>query len=161
MRGNYEKAGPQQCYPTYTKQFMNKGRYQQFSKNRLCNSSRSSSNSSNSNARIRENRHRRYRKCSRGGCLPGCSVAKARSSEGEPITGTASVSGAASASDSTEREEGEETDKYTVIICNTEYAMLTCSAGLPKDMSKSFSYFRIKVEFNNWCIGTIHLPEPG
>ena len=33
------------------------------------------------------------------------------------------------------REEGEETDKYIVIICNTEYAMLTCGAGLPKDMS--------------------------
>ena len=36
------------------------------------------------------------------------------------------------------RKEGEDTDKYTVIICNTEYAMLTCSAGLPKDMSKSY-----------------------
>ena len=135
MRGNYEKAGPQQCYPTYTKQFMNKDRYQQFSKNRLCNSNRSSSSSSNSNARIRENRHGRYRKCSRGGCLPGCSVAKARSSEREPITGTASVSGSASASDSTEREEGEETDKYTS-ICNTERARLTCSAGLPKNKSR-------------------------
>ena len=53
------------------------------------------------------------------------------------------------------REEGEETDKYTVIICNTQYAMLTCSPWLPKDMSKSFSYFRIKVEFSNRCIGTI------
>ena len=48
-----------------------------------------------------------------GGCLPGCSVAKARSSEGEPITGTSSVSGSATAPGSTEREEGEETDKYT------------------------------------------------
>ena len=56
------------------------------------------------------------------------------------------------------REEGEETNKYTVIICNTEYAMLTCSAGLPKYMSKSFSYFRIKVGFSNQCICTIHLP---
>ena len=36
------------------------------------------------------------------------------------------------------REEGEETDKYTVIICNTKYAMLTCIAGLPKDRSKSY-----------------------
>ena len=106
MRGNYESGGPKQCYPTYTKQFMNKCGYQQFSKDRLCNSNRSSSRSSSSNARIRENRHRRYRNDQRGGCLPGCSVAKARSSEGEPITGTASVSGAASASDSTEREEG-------------------------------------------------------
>ena len=60
-----------------------------------------------------------------------------------------------------QREEGEETDKHTVIICNTEYAMLTCSAGLPKDMSKSFSYFRIKVGFNNRYICTIHLPETG
>ena len=60
-----------------------------------------------------------------------------------------------------QREEGEETDKYTVIICNTQYAMLTCSAGLPKDMSKSFSYFKIKVGFNNWHICTIHLPETG
>ena len=113
MRGNYEKAGPQQCYPTYTKQFRNKDRYQQYYKNRLCSSNRSGSSSSNSNARIRENRHRRYRNDQRGGCLPGCSVAKARSSEGEPITGTASVSGSASAPGSTEREEGGETDKYT------------------------------------------------
>ena len=28
-----------------------------------------------------------------------------------------------------QREEGEETDKYTVIMCNTEYAMLMCNAG--------------------------------
>ena len=74
----------------------------------------------------------------KGGCLPGCSVAKARSSEGEPITGTASVSGAASASDSTEREEGEKKQINTQNICNTERAKLTCSAGLPKDLAKLF-----------------------
>ena len=36
------------------------------------------------------------------------------------------------------REEGEETDKYTAIICNTEHGMLECSAGLPKHMSNPF-----------------------
>ena len=39
------------------------------------------------------------------------------------------------------REEGGETDKYTVIICNTEYAILTCSAWLPKYMSNSYWLF--------------------
>ena len=92
MRGNYEKAGPQQCYPTYTKQFMNKDRYQQYCKNMLCNSNRSSSSSSNSNARIRENRHRRYRKCSRGGCLPGC-LANEKEHGGEVVDHQGTVSG--------------------------------------------------------------------
>jgi hypothetical protein len=35
-------------------------------------------------------------------------------------------------------KRGEETDKYTANICNTEHAMLKCSAGLPKSMSKSY-----------------------
>ena len=92
MRGNYEKVGPQQCYPTYTKQFMNKDRYQQFSKNRLCNSNRSSSSSSNSNARIRENRHRRYRKCSRGiACLVAWQMK--RNNGGEVVDHQGIVSG--------------------------------------------------------------------
>ena len=59
-----------------------------------------------------------------GGCLPGCSAAKAGSSVGSSISGAASVSGTTSVSGSNEREEGEETDKYTANICNTEHAML-------------------------------------
>ena len=33
---------------------------------------------------------------------------------------------------------GGRNNKYTANICNTEQVMLTCSAGLPKSMSKSY-----------------------
>ena len=68
-------------------------------------------------------------------------MAKARSSEGEPITGTASVSGAASASDSTEREEGGKKQINTQNTSITKRARLMCSAGLPKNISKSYWLF--------------------
>jgi hypothetical protein len=77
----------------------------------------------------------------KGGCLPGCSAAKAGSSVGSLISGAASVSGTMSVPGFIEREEGEETDKYIANICNTEQAMLTCSAGLPKSMSRSLKLF--------------------
>jgi hypothetical protein len=33
---------------------------------------------------------------------------------------------------------GGRNNKYTTNICNTKHAMLTCSAGLPKSMYRSF-----------------------
>ena len=137
MRGNYEKAGPQQCYPTYTKQFKNKDRYQQFSKNRLCNSNRSSSSSSNSNARIRENRHRRYRNDQRG---VACLVARRQKQDRR--RGNQSP-GQRRSRDLRQRrtlprEKRGKKQINTQNICNTERAKLTCSAGLPKNMSRSY-----------------------
>ena len=54
------------------------------------------------------------------------------------IVGGVVVSGSTVSRGVYRREEGEETDKYTTIICNTEHGMLKCSAGLPKNMSKPF-----------------------
>jgi hypothetical protein len=42
----------------------------------------------------------------------------------------------------TREKRGRKQYKYIANMSNTKQAMLTCSAGLPKDMSKSFSYFR-------------------
>ena len=60
----------------------------------------------------------------------------------EKICEEQNVSGATSIPGSIEREEGEETNKYIKNICNAEHAMLTCNAGLPKNMSKPFQLFQ-------------------
>src|SRR3990170_8345170 len=54
--------------------------------------------------------------CSKWGCLPVCSTARARSSAVSSGSRAASTSGATSVSASTEREEGEETSKYTATM---------------------------------------------
>ena len=63
----------------------------------------------------------------KGGCLLGSSAVKVWSSGASSYSGVAPASGTTSMSGSNEREEGEETDKYTANICNTEHSMLGVS----------------------------------
>jgi hypothetical protein len=59
------------------------------------------------------------------------------------------------------RRGGRKQYKYRANISNTEQSMLTCSARLPEDISKSFSYFRNLFGIILLKSCTIHLSKTG
>ena len=62
---------------------------------------------------------------------------------------------------STEREEGEETSKYTVTMQHKACYDYDVVQGCLKMHLRHFSYFRISAGFNNRSVCTIPIPESG
>src|SRR3989337_2018279 len=91
--------------------------------------------------------------------MPWCATVRAKSSAALSGSRAASTSGTTSASVSTEREEGEETSKYTATMqfwaCDDYDAVQGCL----KMHLRHFSYFRVSAGFNYRSLCTIPIPE--
>src|SRR3989337_501032 len=91
--------------------------------------------------------------------MPWCSTARARSSAASSGSCAASTSGTTSASVSTEREEGEETSKYTATMHPMACYDYDAVQGCLKMHLRHPSYFRSSAGFNSRCLCTIPILE--